>query len=90
LKKNPHSIFAKYGTKELAIDKLCSVSKTLIIKLLPDNEQNSAALFSITKEIITGKVFLPMFAKVTNPIFLNELLLEILRKKSDDLIVIIS
>lgn len=81
--KRPTSKFAQYQTKQLLAIKLRDSTMRLAIKFLPRADRNSAAVFGITREILASKVFLPMFEKITNPIWLNETLLKALRKRED-------
>jgi hypothetical protein len=79
----PNSKFAQYQTKQLLAIKLRDSTMRLAIKLLPRVDRNSAAVFGITREVLASMVFIPMFEKFTNPIWLNETLLKALRKRED-------
>ncbi|KAJ3274503.1 Intermediate filament protein [Terramyces sp. JEL0728] len=86
LKIKPESRFNRFNSRKAVVDHLCEQSMKLIIHILPRPDRNSSALFSIVQEIVATTVLLPIIDKITNPTFINESLLNALKKKNDSAI----
>ncbi|KAI8899756.1 PXA domain-containing protein [Globomyces pollinis-pini] len=78
--KFKNSRFRKFASREMIIENLCNQSMKLSLLLLPRADKNSPAVFAIVREILATKVLLPLIDKVTDPNWLNETLLNTLRK----------
>ncbi|KAJ3323955.1 hypothetical protein HDV06_000931 [Boothiomyces sp. JEL0866] len=83
LKVKPESRFNRFNSRKAIVDHLCEQSMKLIIHILPRADRNSPALFAIVQEIVGTTVLLPIIDKITNPAFINESLLNALKKKNE-------
>ncbi|KAJ3261558.1 Intermediate filament protein [Boothiomyces macroporosus] len=83
LKMKPESRFNRFNSRKAVVDHLCEQSMKLIIHILPRADRNSPALFAIVQEIVATTVLLPIIDKITNPDFINESLLNALKKKTE-------
>lgn len=78
---HPSSKFHRFYSRKQIIDHLRDLSMKLCVHLLPRSDRASAAVFGITREILATTVLLPIMEKITNPDWINSILLNLLRYK---------
>jgi hypothetical protein len=89
LEQNPDSKFHRIHSRELIIEKLREQSMKLSLSILSRADKSSGAVFGICREIVATTVLLPIIDKITNPVWLNETIVNAIRKKADEVEVIL-
>jgi hypothetical protein len=85
LEQYPQSRFHRIHSRELIIEKLREQTMKLSLHVLPRADKSSAAVFGICREIVATTVLLPIIDKVTNPVWLNETLLNSIKQKPGEI-----
>jgi hypothetical protein len=85
LEQNPDSRFHRIHSRGIIIEKLRQQAMKLSLSILPRADKNSAAVFGICREVVATSVLLTIIDKITAPVWLNETILNAIRKKTDEI-----